>query len=149
MKKALIAVTLALVLSPLSAPAFDEEEERHYRAAAEFLEMLGMEKRAEETVAAAVAEYLKGNPRPAGQVDLVRTFYGKYLGWAALENEMADLLTAEFSEKEIGRMMEAARTEAGRETPLPVLDLYREGVSMGKARALEHMKELEAILPDP
>ncbi len=128
MNKALL-LSLALLLFPASAAAFDEDEERHYRAAADLLEVLDMEKRSEKSVDAAVANYLELNPGMKDHEEDVREFYGKYLGWKSLENEMLDLFTGEFSEKEIRKMIEFYGTPTGKKAGAMIDVLYKEGVA--------------------
>ena len=149
MKKTLCLAMLAVLLSPLSVTAFDEEEERHYRVAAEFVEFLGFEKKIGGTVDDAVAGYLRENPELTGQTASVTAFYAKYLGWGALENEMLDLFTAAYSEKEMRRMIESAPDGTELKADEAILELYREGVSIGMARAGKHMDEVEEALSKP
>lgn len=142
MNKALL-LFLSLLLLPVSATAFDEEEERHYRAAADLLEVLDLEKRAEKSVDAAVEDYLELKPGMKDHEEGVREFYGKYLGWESLENEMLDLFTGEFSEKEIREMVEFYGTPTGKKAAAMIDVLYREGVAARAGRAESKIMELE------
>ena len=145
MKKALI-LSLFLFLVPISLAAFDEEEERHYRAAAELLEVLDMEKRAEKSVEAAVAGYLELKPGLKDHEDDVREFYWKYLGWKALENEMLDLFTGEFPEKEIREMIVFYSTPTGKKAAAMIDVLYKEGVAARLHKAEARAGDLDEKL---
>jgi len=137
---------LVLSLFPIAVEAFDEEEERHYRAAAELLEVLGMEERAGKSVEAAVQGYLKLNPDVKGHEEAIREFYGEYIGWKSLENDMLDLFTGEFSEKEIGEMTAFYRTLTGKKAAAMIDVLYKEGVAARLQKAEARVRDLDGRL---
>ena len=140
---------LLVIASPVLAKAQTADTafaESHLAAAAEMLEASGARETMEATVEATLQAQLAQAPQMAQFEEVMRDFFGKYMGWDNLSGEMIRLQAGAYTEAELRELTAFYRTPLGQKVRAVSPQLSAQGAAIGQRVAAEHMPELQAAI---
>ena len=91
---------------------------------------------------------LKGHPEVQPYENELRTFLSKYMSWAALEPDMAEMYAREFTEPELREMLRFYQSPTGRKAAAKIPTLMQMGMEIGQRHVKDHMPELQKLIQD-
>jgi hypothetical protein len=89
---------------------------------------------------------VKQNPAIAPYQAEMKNFFGKYMSWASLKDDMVKIYTDEFSESELNELNKFYQTPVGKKSIQRMPALLTKGSEMGQKRIQEHLPELQAAI---
>ena len=126
--------------------SYCQDSTSHASAALELFSMMNMEKNLAQIVDVMLAAQSKAVPDFKQYEDVMRTFFGKYMGWSYLKDKYLALYTGEFTEGELRGMIEFYKTDIGKKAIEKLPILFAKGSEIGQKAIQEHMPEyIEAI----
>lgn len=113
------------------------------KAAEELLIAMQMEQTATRALDQMVAAQLMQRPELKTVEPEMRGFLNKYMSWAALKDDMADLYAREFTEKELKDLRKFYASTTGQKFIGRQSQLMVAGMELGQRRMQEHLPELQ------
>jgi hypothetical protein len=95
-----------------------------------------------------LATQLKGHPEVQPYENELRTFLGKYMSWAALKPDMAEVYAREFTEPELREMLRFYQSPVGKKAAAKIPTLMQMGMEIGQRHVKDHMPELQKLIQD-
>ena len=143
--KAMQAGVCALLLA-FSGASFAEPDSRAEAVA--LFEAIGMRVTVDQNVDVMLDAQIKQRPELAPYRNVMQSFFEKYMGYDALENDLIGLYIATFTAKELREVRKFAETSAGRKVITQMPMLMRQGAEIGTKRAQQHIDELQKMIKD-
>lgn len=144
-----LACACALFLLPALSFGQDadvEYAESHLAAAVEMLEASGARATMEASMDATIDAQLAQAPQLAQFEDIMREFFGKYMSWDQLADDMARLQANAYTEDELRALTAFYQTPLGRKVRAVTPQLTAQGAAIGQRAVSEHMPEFQAAL---
>jgi hypothetical protein len=91
---------------------------------------------------------LKGHPEAQPYENELRTFLSKYMSWAALKPDMAEVYAREFTEPELREMLRFYQSPTGKKAAAKIPTLMQMGMEIGQRHVKDHMPELQKLIQD-
>jgi len=114
--------------------------------------LIQMEDKINESVASVVQLQLQQNPQLQKDRKTLEAFLRKYIGWAALKEDIAHMYMQAFSEEELKAMNAFYITPTGQKVINVVPQLVQQRNQLAMQRLQQHIGELQEIVsgtPDP
>ena len=105
-----------------------------------------MEKKTQESVESILQLQLRQNPELAQHEDRMRAFFNKYIGWAALKNDIASMYMHTFTEKELEQINDFYITPAGQKVINELPKLVQQRNQLAMQRLQQNISELHQII---
>ncbi|WP_165822165.1 DUF2059 domain-containing protein [Hymenobacter edaphi] len=118
------------------------------KAAEELLVAMQMEQTATNALDQMVTAQMIQRPELKAVEPEMRGFLHKYMSWAALKDDMADLYAREFSEKELKDLRKFYTSPTGQKFTGKQSQLMAAGMALGQRRMQEHLPELQKSIED-
>ena len=148
MKSSLSAFALLLLL-PFGSFGQDTAAvytESHLAAAVEMLEASGARANMEASMDATIDAQLAQAPQLAQFEDIMREFFGKYMSWDQLADDMTRLQANAYTEEELRALTAFYQTPLGQKVRAVTPQLTAQGAAIGQRAVAEHMPEFQAAL---
>ncbi|MCC3157534.1 DUF2059 domain-containing protein [Hymenobacter sp. 15J16-1T3B] len=113
------------------------------KAAEELLVAMQMEQTTTSALDQMVTAQLTQRPELKAVEPEMRSFLNKYMSWASLKDDMADLYAREFSEKELKELKKFYASSTGQKFTGKQSQLMVAGMELGQRRLQEHLPELQ------
>lgn len=113
------------------------------QAAEELLRAMQMEQTATTALDQMMAAQLIQRPELKAVEPEMRSFLDKYMSWAALKDDLADLYAREFSAKELKELRKFYASPTGQKFTGKQGPLMAAGIALGQRRMQEHLPELQ------
>jgi len=119
----------------------------HKQAALQLLTDAGTEGAMTAMTEVVLKQQLEANPAIKPYESVMRTFFQKYISFAAIRDDLAKLYMERFTELQLRQMLVFYQTPTGRLAVKELPKVIEAGAQIGKQRVEEHLSELrEAIL---
>ena len=139
-------IALAAALLALAArPAAAQDRLRH-ELALQLLEAMHVPEQVQASLATAVATQVRLNPDLPGLQEGLHEFLGRYVTWAVLRDDYAEIYAGAFSEEELREMAEFYRTPTGQKLARAQPQLTLAAAQLGERLVRAHAAELQEIL---
>jgi hypothetical protein len=139
MRKTLITLVMVFVVGISGAWA---DEDSHYQAAAELLQLAHMDQVLSETIDQMLALQIQQNPQLAPYEKVMKEFFDKYMGWDSLKEDFIRIYMDEFTEAELRDMIEFYKTPTGQKAVMKTPVLAARGAELGQQRVQDNIDEL-------
>ena len=143
MKKTVVLVAALLALGAGRAAA---QETLRHEMALQLLEAMRVPEQIQASLATAVATQVRLNPDVPGLQQALREFLGRYVTWAALRDDYAELYAGAFSEEELREMTAFYRSPAGQKLAAATPQLSLLGAQLGERLVRAHAEELAQLV---
>jgi hypothetical protein len=121
--------------------------ETHHDAALQLLSEAGTEGAMTTMTDVMLKQQLEANPTIKPYEAVMRTFFQKYVSFAAIREDLAKLYMERFTELQLRQMLAFYQTPTGRIAVKELPKVIEAGAQLGKQRVEEHISELrDAIL---
>jgi uncharacterized protein len=146
--KPLTAVA-ALIFFSISQGLFAADNSSHIQQVETLFKLTQMEKKVDQSIDSIMEMQLSQNPALSVHQAKMRAFFEKYIGWAALKNDITAMYLKTFSEDELKAINGFYITPAGQKviTALPGLVQQRNQLAM--MRLQQNIGELQQIIGAP
>lgn len=131
------------VMPETPAPAARPVPAAQRKAAEELLVAMRMEQTATNALNQMVTAQLIQRPELKAVEPEMRGFLNKYMSWASIKDDMADLYAREFSEKELKDLKKFYASSTGQRFIGRQSQLMVAGMELGQRRMQEHLPELQ------
>jgi hypothetical protein len=91
---------------------------------------------------------LKAHPEVQPYENELRTFLSKYMSWAALKPDLAEVYAREFTEPELRELLRFYQSPVGKKAATKIPALMQMGMEIGQRHVKDHMPELQKLLQD-
>jgi hypothetical protein len=91
---------------------------------------------------------LKAHPEVQPYENELRTFLSKYMSWAALKPDMAEVYAREFTEPELRELLRFYQSPVGKKAAAKIPALMQMGMEIGQRHVKDHMPELQKLIQD-
>lgn len=118
----------------------------HRAAVEELFAILNLEKNMRDTTSAMLNMMVQQNPSMSSSRDAVQKFLDKYMGYAAVKDDLIGLYTREFTESEIKDLIAFYKTPTGKKSLQKMPILTQSAIQISQMRLQEHLPELEKIV---
>lgn len=145
MKQLVAASILALSLLA-STTARADEKAGAQEAAVRLMDAMGMETALAKSIDASLDTQLKSNPELGPYRGVFRSFLAKYMSYAALMPQIADLYASEFSAAELDATADFYRTAAGQKFMEKMPALMSKSMELGQQAVQDHLPELQEAI---
>lgn len=147
MKQTRFLSTVTLLLLTLSTQIIHAAENAPHRQQVETLfRLTQMEKKIQESVDSVVQLQLRQNPQLILHEKKMHEFFEKYIGWAALKDELADMYMRRFTEIELQEINAFYITPAGQKVITVLPELVKERNQLAMMRLQQNIGELQQIV---
>ena len=140
-----VVILIAAVTLLNSTPA-RADEASHRQATETLLGTMQMESLLNQSVDQMLQMQVQQNPAIAPYQQEMKAFFGKYMSWATLKDDMVKIYMAEFTEPEVKELAAFYQTPLGKKTIQRMPALMAKGAEMGQRRVQEHLPELQATI---
>ncbi len=139
----------AITLTLISPGLFAADSNSHLQQVETLFKLTQMEKKIDESVDSVLQLQLSQNPQLLQHQAEMRSFFEKYIGWAALKNDITEMYLQTFSEDELKAINGFYITPVGQKviTVLPQLVQQRNQLAM--MRLQQNIGELQQIIGAP
>jgi len=147
MKKPILALLLACVLS--AAPAIAQQEEpspARMTAARELMAASKVRETFDATLARMMAAQIGANPEMQQYEQVMKDFFAKYMKWDDMEPEFARAYADTYTEQEMRELATFYRTPLGQRLVATTPDLSTRGAAISERRVERHLPELFAAI---
>jgi hypothetical protein len=146
----LVTGLVAMMLVVVSLAATPAESDGHRQAVARLFELTHMQRLIEDSVGNAVNLQIMQNPDLAQHREALQNFMDKYIGWAALKNDLTAMYLQAFTEAELDQMNAFYSSATGQKVLRRLPELVQQRNQLAMQRLREHIGELqEAIAAEP
>jgi hypothetical protein len=91
---------------------------------------------------------LKAHPEVQPYENEMRTFLSKYMSWAALKPDLAEVYAREFTEPELRELLRFYQSPTGKKAATKIPTLMQMGMEIGQRHVKDHMHELQKIFQE-
>ncbi len=147
--KPLIAAT-AVIFFSISQSVYAADNSSHVQQVETLFKLTQMEKKVDQSIDSILELQMSQNPALSVHQAEMRAFFEKYIGWAALKNDITTMYLKTFSEDELKAINDFYITPTGQKviTSLPGLVQQRNQLAM--MRLQQNIGELQQIIaPQP
>lgn len=137
-------LALALCLS-ISSRA---DEASHRAAVEKLITAMNMEQSHTNSLENLVQAQSRQNPALVAMQPTMREFLNKYMGWAAVKDDMFKIYQDSFSEAEVGQLVTFYESEVGKKALQQMPVLIGKGMQVAQERMQKHLPELQAALKE-
>jgi hypothetical protein len=141
-----LVVLLIAVVTLLNSASVRADEASHRQATEVLLGTMQMESLLTQSVDQMLQLQVQQNPAIAPYQAEMKAFFGKYMSWAVLKDDMVKIYMAEFTEPEVKELAAFYQTPLGKKTIQRMPALMAKGSEMGQRRIQEHLPELQATI---
>jgi hypothetical protein len=143
-----LAAPAAMAQAPAAPAAAQPLSNSLRKVAEEALEVANMEKNMTASIDRMLAMQTQQIPSMKNMEPVLRAFINKYMGWAAIKEELVQLYAREFTEKELKELTKFYQTPTGRKAIEKMPLLMQGGMEIGQRRMQEHMPELQQAIAE-
>lgn len=138
------ATSLMILLLSFGLHAADDSS--HRQQVETLFKLTQMEKKIDDSVDSVMQLQMNQNPQLSQHQAEMRAFFEKYIGWAAMKNDIAEMYLKTFSEDELKAINAFYITPAGQKviTVLPQLVQQRNQLAM--QRLQQNIGELQQVI---
>lgn len=138
---------MVVVIGMLSVAPSAHADDKSYRAALlEYFELADMDGLMQRSIEVMLTAQIQNNPQLAPFAPQLKQFFTKYIGWASLRDEFAQIYQKAFTEAEFKEALAFYKTPVGRKALKQMPQLMEQGAQLGARRVQEHMAELQQML---
>ena len=141
-----LVVLLIAAVTLLNSASLRADEASHRQATETLLGTMQMESLLNQSVDQMLQMQVQQNPAIAPYQQEMKAFFGKYMSWATLKDDMVKIYMAEFNEPEVKELTAFYQTPLGKKTIQRMPALMAKGAEMGQRRVQEHLPELQATI---
>lgn len=91
---------------------------------------------------------LKAHPEVQPYENEMRTFLSKYMSWAALKPDLAEVYAREFTEPELRELLRFYQSPTGKKAATKIPTLMQMGMEIGQRHVRDHMPELQKLFQE-
>ena len=142
--KHLLALAAGIII--LQGIPVRADEASHRQATETLLGAMQMETLLTQSIDQMLQVQVQQNPAIAPFQTEMKAFFGKYMSWAVLKDDMTKIYMAEFTEPEMKELIAFYQTPVGKKTVQRMPALMAKGAEMGQRRVQEHLPELQAAI---
>lgn len=146
--KSLLAIA-SLVVLMFSAGINAADNASHVQQVETLFKLTQMEKKVNESIDSILQLQLGQNPQLASREQAMRAFFEKYIGWAALKNDITAMYLRTFSEDELKKINDFYITPAGQKVITALPGLVQERNQLAMMRLQQNIGELQQIIAEP
>ena len=137
---------LAMAAAIALAGAARADQVSHEAAIKELFNVTHMATNITNSMEQLVRLQMRQNPQLAPFEDILREFFGKYMSWEALQNDILALYVESFTEEEIRELIAFYTTPTGQKTMKTLPVVMAKGAEIGQRRVQANIGELQAKL---
>lgn len=142
-----LLIPLLLASLAILQPTVARADDKSHRAAAEsLLGLMSMESLLSQSVNQMLDMQIKQNPAIAPYQQEMKDFFGKYMSWPVLKDDMVSIYMGEFTEPELNELNKFYQTPVGKKSIQRMPALLAKGSELGQKRVQEHLPELQAAI---
>jgi hypothetical protein len=123
-------------------------DEGRTAAAQELLGTMHLDKTFGESLQNMVDMQIKQNPGIAPFRKVMLDFFGKYMSWEAVKDDMAKIYAEEFTAEELKDLIAFYKTPTGQKAALRLPQLMNKGAELGMRRVQGHIQELQQTIAE-
>ena len=146
MKHLLFALAASFAL--LITPAARADEATHKKAAEDFFQAAEMEAIFVKATDQALETQIQQAPDLAPMKEIMKTFFNKYMSWAALKEDLTKLYMQTFTEPELVEITKFYQTPTGKKMAQTSPDLMNKSSALGTQKVQEHIGELQTMIQE-
>ena len=143
-----VGVCSWVVMVGSALPQDAEVDQAQLAATHQLLRVMELERTYTETIEAMVDVQIDANPTIAPFRDVMMRFFGKYMSWESLEDDIAKIYAEAFTAPEIKELTTFYESPVGNKAALLLPELTRQGAALGQKRVQEHMPELHEMIAE-
>ena len=119
------------------------ENKEGVKAAFALFKSMEMSKTYKDTLEKIVDMQIQANPNLYPFKKIMAKFFGKYMGWDSVKDELAQLYASNFTVKEMKELRKFYETPVGKKSIKVFPYLYEQGSRIGQKKVQAHMAELQ------
>jgi hypothetical protein len=146
MKHKLLINTITTLLLCLGSVSLYAADSSHRQQVETLFRLTQMEKKIQQSVDTVVQLQLRQNPQLVEHEKTMHDFFNKYIGWAALKDEIADMYMQKFTEKELEQINAFYITPAGQKVITVLPELVQERNQLAMMRLQQNIGELQSLI---
>ena len=147
MKQANFLSVFTLLVLTITATALHAADNTSHKQQVETLfRLTQMEKKIQESVDSVVQLQIRQNPQLFTHEKTIHAFFTKYIGWAALKDDLTDMYMRRFTEKELQEINAFYITPAGQKVITALPELVQERNQLAMKRLQDNISELQKII---
>jgi hypothetical protein len=146
--KPLIATTSLLFLSTFNSTAIADNSS-HVQQVETLFKLTQMEKKVDQSIDSILELQMSQNPALSVHEVEMRAFFEKYIGWAALKNDITAMYLRTFSEDELKKINDFYITPAGQKVISVLPELVQQRNQLAMTRLQQNIGELQQIISVP
>lgn len=145
MTRVIAGLSVFWMLLPAALPAGENDQSQREQVEILF-RLTQMEHRIQESVDALVQAELQRNPQLQGNKQALQDFLEKYIGWQALQEDIAQMYMQTFSLQELKQMNAFYITPTGQKVLTDVPRLVQQRNRLAMSRLQQHIGELQELV---
>ena len=147
--KPLLTATSLLLLSAFHG-AVSADNSTHVQQVETLFKLTQMEKKVDQSIDSILELQMSQNPALSVHEVEMRAFFKKYIGWAALKNDITQMYLRTFSEDELKKINDFYITPAGQKVISVLPELVQQRNQLAMMRLQQNIGELQQIIaPQP
>jgi hypothetical protein len=146
--KPLLAAT-SFILFSISAGFSMAEPSAHQQQVETLFKLTQMEKKVDQSIDSILELQMSQNPALSVHQAEMRAFFEKYIGWAALKNDITAMYLKTFSEDELKAINSFYITPAGQKVIAALPGLVQQRNQLAMTRLQKNIGELQQIIGAP
>jgi len=140
-------ILIAIILLAIVGQSYSQTD-AHKKAAEEFLVVSGAELVYKASMEKMMELQTQSNPTMAQYSDIIKQWANKYISWASVKDEMVNLYSYEFSEKELKEISKFYKSPIGLKLASKIGEIMNKSSETIQKKALEHTPELQKMIMD-
>ena len=146
--KPLLTTTSLFLLSTLNSTAIADNSS-HVQQVETLFKLTQMEKKVDQSIDSILELQMSQNPALSVHEAEMRAFFEKYIGWAALKNDITAMYLRTFSEDELKKINDFYITPAGQKVISVLPELVQQRNQLAMMRLQQNIAELQQIISVP
>lgn len=118
----------------------------HVQQVETLFKLTQMEKKINQSIDSIMQLQMSQSPQLAQHEAAMRTFFEKYIGWAALKNDVTEMYLRTFSEDELKKINDFYITPAGQKVISVLPELVQQRNQLAMTRLQQNIGELQQII---
>ena len=143
----LYATALVLLLAFQGSVVADNST--HVQQVETLFKLTQMEKKINQSIDSIMELQMSQNPALSVHAAEMRAFFEKYIGWAALKNDVTQMYLRTFSEDELKKINDFYITPAGQKVISVLPELVQQRNQLAMTRLQQNIGELQQIINVP
>jgi hypothetical protein len=143
--KPLLVATSLFYLSALQG-AVAADNSAHVQQVETLFKLTQMEKKVDQSIDSILELQMSQNPALSVHEAEMRAFFEKYIGWAALKNDITAMYLRTFSEDELKKINSFYITPAGQKVISVLPELVQQRNQLAMTRLQQNIGELQQII---